>query len=137
MPDLESQENLGLIYDKTEGMVFLLHYGRLREIFSRSDFKKIKNWRQVVQGYLEDPAISSLPFKRLGKEFPENAQAVFKALLKRKAFSIEDDLPFLIKTLQTNGGHDPPHPRHHSFSGQKQNLPQISQNREQMVIHGR
>jgi len=97
LPDLESQENLGLIYDKTEGMVFLLHYGRLREIFSRTDFKKIKNWRQVVQGYLEDPAISSLPFKRLGKEFPENTQAVFKALLKRKAFSIEDDLPFLIR----------------------------------------
>jgi hypothetical protein len=97
LPDLETQTDLGLIYDKTEGMVFLVQYGKFREIFSRSDFKKIKHWRQTIQGYLEDPAVSSLPFKRMAQEFPENTQAVFNALLKRKQFSFDADLPFLMK----------------------------------------
>ncbi|PIQ25163.1 hypothetical protein COW36_22920 [bacterium (Candidatus Blackallbacteria) CG17_big_fil_post_rev_8_21_14_2_50_48_46] len=97
LPDLEAQENLGIIYDKTEGMVFLLEYGKFKEIFSRKDFKRIKNWRQVIQGYLEDPMISSLPFKLMAQAYPENTQAVFKALLKVKQFSLDEDFADLIK----------------------------------------
>jgi hypothetical protein len=97
LPDLEAQQDLGLIYDKTEGMVFFLHYGRFREIFSRTDFKRIKNWRKIIFGYLEDPGISSLPFRRMALEFPEQSRLVFQALLKRRHFVLNEDLPLLIK----------------------------------------
>lgn len=96
LPDLEKQSDIGVIYDKTEGMVFLLHYGKFKEIFSRRDFKRIKTWRQMIMGYLADPAISSLPFKRMAREFPENTQKVFQDLLKRQTFSLEQDLNAVI-----------------------------------------
>lgn len=96
LPELEKQPDIGVIYDKTEGMVFLLQYGKFKEIFRRRDFKRIKTWQQTVLGYLEDPAISSLPFKRMAREFPENTQKVFQALLNKPTFSLPEDLNALI-----------------------------------------
>jgi len=95
--NLQSEADIGVIYDKTEGLVFFLHYGRFREIFSREDFQEIPDYRQIVLGYLEDPNISSLPFQRMLERYPSQAVEVFKAVLKRKRFNLDKDFPLLLK----------------------------------------
>lgn len=95
--ELKEAEDIGVIYDKTEGMVFLLQYGLFHEIFRREDFKAVEHYRQIVLGYLEDPNISSLPFRRMVQKYPDNAVEVFKAVFKRKRFSLEKDMPKMIR----------------------------------------
>ncbi len=97
LDNLQQEPDIGVIYDKTEGMVFLLRYGRFQDIFSRPDFKRIKNYKQILNAYLEDPHISSMPFKRMFEKYPEQAAQVFKTLLKRKKFDPIKDLNELIK----------------------------------------
>lgn len=99
---LHSREDIGVIYDQQEGILFLSQYGKFKEIFSRSDFKQIKNYKKVIKGYLKDPTISALPFKRVAKEFPENSLEVFKAFLNRKRFTLEKDFPKLIEKYKPN-----------------------------------
>ena len=97
LENLQSEPDIGVIYDKTEGMVFLLHYGRFREVFSQPGFRKNKQYRQILQAYLEDGNISSLPFRRMAERYPVQTAEVFKALLKRKKFDIKKDLQALIR----------------------------------------
>ncbi|HEY9840209.1 MAG: hypothetical protein ACAI44_20255 [Candidatus Sericytochromatia bacterium] len=97
LENLQSEPDIGVIYDKTEGMVFLLHYGRFREVFSQPGFRKNKQYRQILQAYLEDGNISSLPFRRMAERYPAQTAEVFKALLKRKKFDISKDLQALIR----------------------------------------
>lgn len=97
LENLQDEPDIGVIYDKTEGMVFLLHYGRFRDIFTQPDFRKNKSYRQVLQAYLEDANISSLPFRRMAERFPAQTVEVFKAFCKRKKFDLKKDLPALIR----------------------------------------
>ena len=97
LPQIESLEDIGIIYDKTEGMMLLVNYSQFESVFQREDFKRIKGYRQLVMGYLEDPNISALPFLRMAKRYPENTAKVFQAILKRKRFSLDKDLPKLLK----------------------------------------
>lgn len=97
LDDLQKEPDIGVIYDRTEGLVFLLRYGRFLEIFQREDFKRIPRFKQMVCAYLEDPHVSSLPFKRMAERYPEQAVEVFKAVLKRKRFNLASDLPTLIR----------------------------------------
>lgn len=97
LENLQNEPDVGVIYAKTEGLVFLLRYGRFREIFARPDFKAVSDYRQIIAGYLEDPNISSLPFKRMIAQYPENAVNVFKAFLKRKRFQLDKDFDLLMK----------------------------------------
>lgn len=95
--NLEHEKEIGVIYDATEGLVLLLKYGRFLEIFQREDFKRIKNFKQLVCGYLDDNNISSLPFRRMAQKYPEQSVEVYKAVLKRKYFRLDKDLPKLIE----------------------------------------
>lgn len=97
LDNIQAEPDVGVIYDKTEGLVFLLRYGRFQEIFARSDFKSIPDYRQILTGYLEDPNISTLPFKRMIDQHPDNAANVFKAFLKRKRFQLDKDFAALMK----------------------------------------
>jgi len=94
--NLDQEKDIGVIYDATEGLVLLLKYGQFQEIFRREDFKRIKNFRQLILGYLDDNNISSLPFRRMAKQYPEQSVEVYKAVLKRKYFKLDKDLPKLI-----------------------------------------
>lgn len=97
LENLQDEPDIGIVYDKTEGMVFLLQYGRFRDIFLQPDFRKNKQYRQILQAYLDDPNISSLPFRRMSERYPQQATEVFKAFCKRKRFDLKKDLSALIR----------------------------------------
>lgn len=97
MENLQDEPDIGVIYDKTEGMVFLLKYGRFQDLFTRPDFKQQKYFRPILNAYLDDPNISSLPFRRMAERYPAQTAEVFKTFIRRKRFDLKKDLPALIK----------------------------------------
>ncbi|MFN8673874.1 MAG: hypothetical protein U0457_17565 [Candidatus Sericytochromatia bacterium] len=92
IPDyITSLDEVGIIYDKIEGLNFLPWYGIFKEIFRNEDFKSIPGYKECVLEYLKSTTISTLPFKRVLREFPNNTINVFKDVLDRKRFSIPED----------------------------------------------
>ena len=98
---LKAEKDMGVIYDATEGLVFLLRYGDFENIFANPEIleeeESAKAARKLVLSYLEDPHISALPFQRMAKKHPENSVEVFKAVLRRKRFELEKDLDATLK----------------------------------------
>ncbi len=104
-----SLSEVGIIYDKTEGLNFLPWYGVFKEIFRNKDFMEIPGYKKCVTEYLKSDTISTLPFKKVTNEFPQNAAEVFKDILSRKKFNFPDDFnklmekykkPFLSKIIE-------------------------------------
>jgi len=83
--------DVGVLYDKLEGLNFLPWYGIFKEIFRTNDFKEIPGYKKCVMGYLESESISTLPFKKVLKQYPENLIEVFKDIFKRKRFRLPED----------------------------------------------
>lgn len=101
---LHAEKDIGVIYDLTEGLMFLVHYHAFEQIFAHPEQlqtdAKGKVARQLIMSYLEDPNISMLPFQRMIQRYPEQAIAVFKHVLKRKRFDIEKDLALLVQRFK-------------------------------------
>lgn len=98
------EKDIGVIYDLTEGLMFLVHYQAFEQIFAHpeqlEDEAKGKDARKLVMTYLEDPHISMLPFQRMMQRYPENAVTVFKHVLKRKRFDLEKDVETLVQRFK-------------------------------------
>ncbi|MEK7432129.1 MAG: hypothetical protein AABZ74_03265 [Cyanobacteriota bacterium] len=84
-------DDVGIIYDKIEGLNFLPWYGVFKEIFRNENFKEITGYKECVLEYLKSDTISVLPFRRVLSEFPENTINVLKDVLDRKRFNMPDD----------------------------------------------
>lgn len=97
LPDIQQADDIGILYDRIEGMTFLLHYGKFLAVFAQPELMQQPFYRQLLMGYLEDTAISSLPFRRVIAANPAEAVQVFKTLLKRRRFSLEKDFPKLME----------------------------------------
>lgn len=93
---LEAEE-IGVIYDKKEGLSFFAWYGIFKEIFSSENFKNIPGYKEIISGYLTSPSISALPFLRVAEHYKENAEKVFKDLFNTDNFIIPDDLYELLR----------------------------------------
>lgn len=97
LPIIQLPENIvkasyvGILYDKIEGLNFLPWYGVFREIFKNENFTDIPGYKQCVLQFLKSETISTLPFKRVVKDYPENSIKVFKDVLNRKNFNLPED----------------------------------------------
>lgn len=102
LPIVQLPENIvkasyvGILYDKIEGLNFLPWYGVFREIFKNENFNEIPGYKQCVLQFLKSETISTLPFKRAVKDFPENSVRVFKDVLNRKNFELPEDFVKLM-----------------------------------------
>lgn len=90
-------EEVGIVYDLTEGLNLLPWYGIFCEVFRNKDFKEIPGYKECVTEYLKSDSISTLPFKKAVKKYPENFSNVFKDILNRKRFTIPDDFNKLME----------------------------------------
>lgn len=97
-PDEVTQlEEVGIVYDLAEGLNILPWYGIFSEIFSNNNFINIPGYKECVMEYLKSDSISTLPFKKALKKYPENFPNVFKNILNRKRFNIPDDFNKLME----------------------------------------
>jgi hypothetical protein len=88
---------VGIVYDKIEGLNFFPWYGIFRDIFRNKEFRDFPGYKKCVLEYLKSESISTLPFRKVIRENPEISSEVFKDLLNRKTFKIPDDFEKLME----------------------------------------
>ncbi|MFN4151047.1 MAG: hypothetical protein ACK4IX_08880, partial [Candidatus Sericytochromatia bacterium] len=67
-----------------------------KKIFKNENFNEIPGYKQCILQFLKSETISTLPFKRAVKDFPENSVSVFKDVLNRKNFELPEDFVKLM-----------------------------------------
>lgn len=103
IPDyISNLDEVGIIYDRIEGLNFLPWYGIFKEIFRREDFKSIIGYKECVLEYLKADTISGLPFRRVLIEFTNNTSEVLKDVLDRKRVSIPEDWEKIMNKYKKN-----------------------------------
>lgn len=95
-------EEVGIVYDLVEGLNLFPWYGIFCEIFRNSDFKDIPGYKECVVEYLKSDSISTLPFKKAVRKYPQNFSNVFKDILNRKRFNIPDDFNKLMEKYKSS-----------------------------------
>lgn len=100
--DLLQAETVGIVYDEVEGFNFFAEFGLLEEAFANPALASDRRHRQVVLGYLRDPSISPLPFRRLAERYPDHASRVFQQVLKKPRFSWERDGEALLRRYKAS-----------------------------------
>jgi hypothetical protein len=85
--ELADAGTIGIIYDETDGLNFYNEYGMLRDLFADPALAAGKRYSQVLRGYLGADSIGPLPFRRLAAAFPQNADAVFRKILRKPDFT--------------------------------------------------
>jgi hypothetical protein len=110
-PELTGAETVGMIYDETEGLVYLAEFGSFAEAFEEPDRVRRQPHRGLVRSYLDDDSVSPLPFRLLAARDPEKASLVFRLLLKRPGFSWESDGETLLRRHKAKYFDAPQFPR--------------------------
>lgn len=96
--ELSEAKTVGMLSDEVEGHAFLINFGVFEETFANPALAANREHRQAVLGYLNDPSVSPLPFRRLAERDPERASQVFRRVLKEPGFSWERDGEMLLRS---------------------------------------
>lgn len=94
---LRSADTVGLMYDELEGLNYYRNLGQLDALFADPALTNDRAHLALLREYLRDPSISPLPIRRLVERHPERADPVFRALLRKPAFSWERDGEALLR----------------------------------------
>ena len=86
-PEILAADTVGLIYDELEALNFYPDFGLLEETFADPALAADPEHREVVLGFLHEPSISPLPFRRLAARDPTRASQVFQRVLNKPRFS--------------------------------------------------
>jgi hypothetical protein len=84
---LFEHDTVGIIYDETDGLMFLPGYGTLRELFEDPRLAADEEHVEALRGYLNSDSIRPAPLPRLAAAYPRNADAVFAKVLGKRTFS--------------------------------------------------
>jgi hypothetical protein len=95
--DLASAPTAAMIYDETEGLMFLANFGLVREAFEDPGLAADREHRQAVLGYLKADSISAQPLRRLAGADTARASQLFQQLLNKPGFSWERDGETLLR----------------------------------------
>jgi hypothetical protein len=108
LPNIDIPEQIlnlpevGILYDKKEGLNFLPWYGLFKYIFNNPNFREIPGYKDCIIAYLNSDTISSLPFRRVLKNNQENFVEVIKDVLSLESFHLPDDFEDLMDNYGKN-----------------------------------
>jgi hypothetical protein len=98
LPDhLRGAPTVAVIYDETEGLNFFANFGPVQEVFADPELAADQEHRRALLGYLKDPSVSPLPFRRLAEQDPERASRVFQQALRQPDFEWPRDGEALLR----------------------------------------
>lgn len=80
-------DTVGLVYDETDGLLFLPGYGTLRELFQDPALVTDKWYSNALRGYLDSDSIKPAPLRRLAESHPANADVLFAKILGKPSFT--------------------------------------------------
>jgi hypothetical protein len=79
-------DTVGIIFDEVDGLNFYPDYGMLRDLFADPARASRKEYADLLRAYLREDTIAPLPLCRLAAAYPENVDAVFRKVLRRRDF---------------------------------------------------
>ncbi|MFI6285615.1 hypothetical protein ACIBCM_12805 [Streptomyces sp. NPDC051018] len=85
--DLADSDTIGVIYDDVDGMNFYADYGMLWDLFADPALAGRRQHQDLLRTYLREESITPLPIRRLVTAHPENADEVFRKLLRKPSFT--------------------------------------------------
>ncbi|MDO8670040.1 MAG: hypothetical protein Q7O66_01240 [Dehalococcoidia bacterium] len=108
LPDVSLPANLlkadsvGVIYDEVDGLNYLTNFGLVEEVFANPSLASHRQHREAVLGYLGEPSIIPLPFRRLGERYPDGASLVFQQVLNLPGFLWEQNGEALLRQYKAS-----------------------------------
>ncbi len=100
--ELAEAATVAMVYDEVEGLNYLANFGLLQETFADPELAADREHREAVLGYLKDPSISPMAFRRLAEPDAERASRVFRRVLRRPGFSWERDGEALLRCYKAS-----------------------------------
>jgi hypothetical protein len=93
---LAGLETVGVVYDETDGMSLLPDFGLLEELFADPSLAGDKRYADVLNAYLKSDSIYPGPLRRLAAAHPDTVDEVYRAVLKKPAFTWEKNGELLL-----------------------------------------
>ncbi|MEV7130165.1 hypothetical protein [Streptomyces sp. NPDC093260] len=100
--DLLDADTVAVICDATEGICYYGDFGRLDALFADPALARDRTHLAQLRQYLNDDSVSPMVIRRLVQRHPANADAVFRALLRKPAFTWERDGEELLRRRKKN-----------------------------------
>lgn len=85
--ELYAFDTVGIIFDDIDGLNFYPDYGMLRDLFAEPGLAKDKTYADLLRTYLRVETIGPLPLRRLAAAYPENADDVYRSVLRQPHFT--------------------------------------------------
>uniref|UniRef100_UPI0006844D34 hypothetical protein n=1 Tax=unclassified Streptomyces TaxID=2593676 RepID=UPI0006844D34 len=95
--ELLDAETVAVIYDETEGLCYYADFGRLDALFADPALGRDRTHLTRLREYLNDDSVSPMVIRRLVQRHPDGADAVFRMLLRKPAFTWERDGEALLR----------------------------------------
>ncbi|MYT33068.1 hypothetical protein GTY73_30805 [Streptomyces sp. SID8354] len=95
--DLLDAESIAVIYDDIEGLCHYADFGRLDALFADPTLARDRTHLTRLREYLNDNSVSPMVIRRLVQRHPGGADAVFRTLLRKPAFTWERDGEALLR----------------------------------------
>jgi hypothetical protein len=95
--DMLAADTIGLIYDEVEGLNHYRDFGRLDALFADPTLTRDRTCLALLREYLNDDSVAPLAIHRLVHRHPDNADRVFRALLRKPRFTWARDGENLLR----------------------------------------
>jgi hypothetical protein len=95
--DLLDADTVAIVFDDVEGLTFYRDFGRIDMLFADPHPNPDRDDLARLREYLGDDSVSPLAIRRLVQRHPHNADAVFRALLRKPGFSWARDGEALLR----------------------------------------
>ncbi|WP_438306268.1 hypothetical protein ACSHXN_41785 [Streptomyces sp. HUAS TT11] len=98
MPEeFRDADTVAVIYDETEGLCYYADFGHLDALFADPALARDRAHLSRLREYLNDGSVAPMVIRRLVQRHPENADAVFRALLRKPTFAWDRDGEELLR----------------------------------------
>lgn len=95
--DMLAADTIGLIYDEVEGLNHYRDFGHLDALFADPTLTRDRTNLVLLREYLNDESVAPLAIHRLVQRHPDNADRVFRALLRKPGFTWARDGENLLR----------------------------------------
>ena len=78
----EKVYDVGIIFDKDNGLMVLPFYGTFKEIFNSEDYKSVKGYKDCIRKYIESEKVATAPIIRIYNINPEKFNKIIGETLE-------------------------------------------------------
>ncbi|MFZ4129175.1 hypothetical protein ACOZEM_14670 [Streptomyces cellulosae] len=95
--ELRDADTVAVIFDETEGLCYYADFGHLDALFTDPALARDRTCLSRLRHYLNDDSVAPMVIRRLVQRHPDNADAVFRELLRKPTFAWERDGEELLR----------------------------------------